>query len=73
MTLEQSASAFFKAIHQVGIDALGHNRFGFKIDISFTVAPDDADTAKNINAQIQAALNNARTSVMGTNEGGKLP
>lgn len=62
MSLDQAAAAFFQAIQKAGADTLGHARFGFKIDISLAVAPEDAEIARLINAQIQAALNTARTT-----------
>lgn len=63
MTLEESAMAFFAAIHQAGQARLGHEQFAFQIDIKVMVRPEDADAARDINAQVQAAMNNASASI----------
>lgn len=63
MTLQEAAVEFFKAIQEVGRADLGHDEFGFKVDIAFMVKNEDSAKATAIHAQIQAALNIANNSI----------
>lgn len=63
MTLEETAVAFFSAIRSTIYFSLGHEQFAFKVDISISVRPEDADAAVTANAAVQAALTHANASV----------
>jgi len=56
MTLEETAIAFFRAIRAAGKECLGHDRFGFKIDVNTMSPPEDKDAALLFGAKLQEAL-----------------
>lgn len=57
--LEQATIAFFQAIRAAGKECLGHDRFGFKLDINTMAPPDDRDAALLFGAKLQEALTTA--------------
>lgn len=57
--LEQATIAFFRAIRAAGKECLGHERFGFQLDIKTMVPPDDRDAAISFNDKLQEALTTA--------------
>jgi hypothetical protein len=57
--LEDTAIAFFRAIRAAGKKRLGHDRFGFKMNVE-TMAPiEDKDAATAFGAALQEALTTA--------------
>ncbi len=62
--LEETAIAFFRAIRATGREVLGHDQFGFKIDIN-TMSPPDGDKEKALlfGNTIQQALTLASRTV----------
>ena len=61
--LEETAIAFFRAIRSTGKECLGHDRFGFKINIEAMTPKEDHEASVAIGAKIQEALTNASSVV----------
>jgi len=61
--LEDTAIAFFRAIRAEGKKCLGHDRFGFKLDINTMSPPDDKESAIRLGARIQEALTVASRTI----------
>jgi hypothetical protein len=57
--LEETAIAFFRAIRATGKNILGHDRFGFRINIETMSPKEDNESAVVLGAKIQEALTNA--------------
>jgi hypothetical protein len=57
--LEETAIAFFRAIRASGKNHLGHDRFGFKLDIKTMAPVEDREAAELFGANLQEALTNA--------------
>lgn len=61
--LEETAIAFFRAIRSVGKECLGHDRFGFHMDIKTMSPKEDQESAIIFGAKIQEALTTASQTV----------
>ncbi len=61
--LEDTAIAFFRAIRAAGKIRLGHDQFGFKLNIETMSPAKDKGGATLLGADIQEALTNASRTV----------
>ena len=61
--LEEAATVFFRAIRTAGKEILGHDQFGFKIDINTMVPAADRDGAVLLGAKLQEAITVAGRAV----------
>jgi hypothetical protein len=57
--LDEAAIIFFRAIRSAGVECLGHDRFGFKLDINTMSPQEDREAAVLFGAKLQEALTNA--------------
>lgn len=58
-SLEDAAITFFRAIRATGKECLGHEQFGFKLDINIMTPSKDQQIAVSFAAKVQDALTQA--------------
>jgi BRCT domain type II-containing protein len=61
--LEETAIAFFRAIHAAGRECLGHDQFSFTMSIETKSRKEDQESAVVLGAKIQEALTSATRAV----------
>jgi hypothetical protein len=61
--LEETAIAFFRSIRDAGKECLGHDQFGFTMNIETKSRKEDQESAVVLGAKIQEALTKATCAV----------
>ena len=61
--LEETAIAFFRAIRATGKECLGHDGFGFRMNVETMSPKEDKESALVLGAKIQEALTAATRAV----------
>ena len=60
---EERAIAFFRALRTIGKEILGHEAFGFKLDINITAPIDSKENLLLLHARVQETLTIASRTV----------